>query len=522
MDLSISIPYFCFMAILVMLVFVEFNLQNHNHRTKYIFVFALTLFTLFVGLKGWTGMDVMMYFEDYRDTPTLGEFISGHYSKDWYTDFEQGYHVFEVVCKTLGMSFWQFQFVYVLIDAIVLYYFFKRETNYCVLALLIYFIWWGWVFHAEQLRNANSVLLFMLSLRYVREKQVFSYILLNLLGMTFHTTSLFYIIAYPLLRITLTKNQLFWIFSVVMLIFVFRIKFINIILSGLYTYGGQHIASKIQKYYINIVYADSYYNFGMRKIIVSFAYVMFFFMPNYFKVGKNIDNVIKNVFVIYFILVFSLCEIRVLQDRASSLFCIGLVMIFVQYYADLRLKLHKQIYMLCVIGIMFITGIKYFSVEAYRYRTSFTAEADYKTYDDELEKRKLSEYLDAVKRNKDVKKEKSEQLKKFDKTRAEQGVEKVKDQKLHRQVINRNKTKSKTNSRKGLDDYHDYDMTEEEEMETDEQEEDEIQEEKDRDESGDDDKKSNNVKEDEENDEDLTDSYYNSRYKNSRSSSNRR
>lgn len=418
----------------------------------------------------------MMYFEDYRDAPTLGEFISGHYSKDWYTDFEAGYQFFEVIGKTLGFSFWQFQFVYVLIDAIVLYHFFKRETNYCVLALLIYFIWWGWVFHAEQLRNANSVLLFMLSLRYVREKQIFSYVLLNLLGMTFHTTSLFYIIAYPLLRITLTKNQLLWIFTVVMLVFVFRIKFINIVLSGLYTYGGQHIASKIQKYYVNIVYADSYYNFGMRKIIVLFAYVMFFFFPNFFKVGKNIDNVIKNVFVIYFILVFSLCEIRVMQDRASSLFCIGLVMLFVQYYGNLASKLHKQIFMICVIGIMFITGIKYFSVEAYRYRTSFTAEADYKTYDDELERRKLSEYLDAVERNKDVKKEKSDQLKKFDKIRAEQGVEKVRDQKLHRQKIKTKKSKKNIIRRKAFDDDEvDFD-DDEEENEIDDQDESESKE----------------------------------------------
>ena len=437
MDLSISIPYFCFMAILVMLVFVEFNLQSHNHRTKFVFIFSLFLFTLFVGLKGWTGMDVMMYYENYLEAPTLGEFFLGHYPKDWYTDFEIGFNLFEVIAKTLGMSYWQFQFVYVLIDSIILFYFFRRETNYCVLALLIYFIWWGWVFHAEQLRNANSVLLFMMSLKYVRNKQVFSYVLLNLLGMTFHTTSLIYIIVYPLLRITLTKNQLLWIFTVVMLIFIFRIKFINIVLTGLYTYGGQHIASKIQKYYTNIIYADSYYNLGMRKIIVCFAYIMFFFFPNYFKVGKNIDNVTKNVFVIYFILVFSLCEIRVLQDRASSLFCIGLVMLFVQYYADLKFRLYKQVYMLCVIGVMFITGFKYFSVESYRYRTSFTAAADYKDYDDELEKRKLEEYLDAVKRNKDVKKEKNDQLKDFDRIRAEQGIEKVKDQKLHRQKTNK-------------------------------------------------------------------------------------
>lgn len=104
MDLSISVPYFCFMAILVMLVFVEFNLQNHNHRTKYVFIFSLFLFTLFVGLKGWTGMDVMMYYENYQEAPTLGEFVLGHYSKDWYTDFEIGFNLFEVLAKTLGMS----------------------------------------------------------------------------------------------------------------------------------------------------------------------------------------------------------------------------------------------------------------------------------------------------------------------------------------------------------------------------------------------------------------------------------
>ena len=99
--------------------------------------------------------------------------------------------------------------------------------------------------------------------------------------------------------------------------------------------------------------------------------------------------------------------------------------------------------MLCVIGILFITGFKYFSVESYRYRTSFTADADYRRYDEELEKRKLEEYLDAVKRNKDVKKEKNDQLKDFDRIRAEQGIEKVKDQKLHRQKTNQSNTNVK-------------------------------------------------------------------------------
>lgn len=457
MDLTVSIPYFCFMALLVMLAFVEFNLLNHNHRTKFVFIFSLTLFTLFVGLKGWTGMDVMMYYENYQEAPTLGEFLKGHYSKDWYGDFEIGFNLFIVIARSFGMSYWQFQFVYVLVDAIILYYFFRRETNYCVLALLIYFIWWGWVFHAEQLRNANSVLLFMMSLNYVRDKQVFSYVLLNVLGMTFHSTSLVYILVYPLLRITFTKKQLLWIFAVVMIIFVFRIRFINIVFSFLYTYGGQHIAFKIQKYYMNIVYADTYYNIGMRKIIVCFAYIMFFFLPNYFKVGK-IDNVIKNVFIIYFVLVFSLCEIRVLQDRGSSLFCIGLVMIFIQYYANLKIRLHKQLYMLCVIALMFIIGFKYFCVESFRYKTCFTAEADYSRFDDELEKRKLEEYIDALKRNKDINKEKTKQLKEFNKIREQQGVEKIKESRLHRQKIER-KSSTSRNIRNTVYDDYDVDMS---------------------------------------------------------------
>ena len=433
MDFSISIPYFCFMVSLVLLAFVEFNLKNHNHNTKYVFIFGLILFTLFIGLKGWTGMDVMMYYENYQESPTLGEFFDGHYDQNWFSNFEKGFLTMMMIAKSFGMTYWQFQFTYVFIDAIILYYFFKRETEYHILVLLIYFVWWGWVFHAEQLRNANSVLMFMLSLKYVREKQVFSYIILNILGMTFHTTSLFYIIAYPLLRFTYTKNQLLWIFAVVMTIFIFHIEFINIVLSGLYTYGGQHIASKIQKYYINVVYADSYYDFGMRKIIVCFTYITFFLLDRYSNLTKNIDNVTKNVFIIYFILVFSLCEIKVLQDRASSLFCIGIVLFYVKLYANFQHKLHKQLYCLIVFSLMIIIGLKYFSVDAYRYRTSFTAEIDYQKYDEDLEKRKLKEFLDARKRNKDITKEKNDQLKDFDKLRAKQGIGKVKDQKLHRQ-----------------------------------------------------------------------------------------
>jgi hypothetical protein len=107
---------------------------------------------------------------------------------------------------------------------------------------------------------------------------------------------------------------------------------------------------------------------------------------------------------------------------------------------------------------MFITGFKYFSVESYRYRTSFTADADYARYDDELEKRKLEEYLDAVKRNKDVKKEKNDQLKDFDRIRAEQGIEKVKDQKLHRQKPVKKKSKTKKNLDDEFEDYEEEEL----------------------------------------------------------------
>lgn len=118
--------------------------------------------------------------------------------------------------------------------------------------------------------------------------------------------------------------------------------------------------------------------------------------------------------------------------------------------------------MLCVIGIMFITGIKYFSVESYRYRTCFTADADYHNYDKELEKRKLEEYLDAVKRNKDITKEKYDQLRDFNRIRANQGVEKVKDKKLHRQKTETNTESS--NSKKRRDNYDDFDFEESVEM----------------------------------------------------------
>ena len=78
----------------------------------------------------------------------------------------------------------------------------------------------------NNLRNIKSILLFFISIKYIYARDCMKYILLNLLGLSFHSTSIFYLPLYFLLH----KNWRRFILPIIivgLIIVIFNIGFIS-------------------------------------------------------------------------------------------------------------------------------------------------------------------------------------------------------------------------------------------------------------------------------------------------------
>lgn len=367
-NIRYALPYIYFMFFLLVMLGVELNLKRHGHRTKYVCMITMLVFACFFGLKGFVGHDNIFFYNAYEDWPVLQNF-HGFENTIHGTLYEPGFTLAAIFCKTIGLSFWQFQFLGAAIDGIILYYVFRRESPIFTLALIIYIAMGGLLLHLEQIRNQHGVVLFMLALKYVREKRPVPYILICAFATLFHYTSLIYIAVYPFLAVEWSKKTKVTIVVLTLCIFFFHIRFIDGFLSVMYKFSGASIQDKIERYFRGELLVSNYV-FSIRHIIMLMSVYFFIIKPEKWGLEK-IDNTLQNVFLASVITVFGFCELNVFENRMSQLFIVGIAVLYPQMLVNLSQKIYRQVIALVMIGYSFMRVGAAMKPYYFEYHTSF-------------------------------------------------------------------------------------------------------------------------------------------------------
>lgn len=138
-----------------------------------------------------------------------------NYYPDFFQDkfaYEKGYRFFVKSVRALYPNFNFFIGINTVIDFLLLGYILKKYSKYPVFTLLLYLTINGLSLEIDVMRNVKSILLFLVSIQFIESRNFIPYILLNIVGSSFHVSSLLYIPLYFILNLKIDKKLILGLF----------------------------------------------------------------------------------------------------------------------------------------------------------------------------------------------------------------------------------------------------------------------------------------------------------------------
>ena len=313
----------------------EFKCINERKDTKKIRIVTILGFLFFFGLRGFVFTDWINYYTLFEELPSLWNegFFSisrgNYYVEEYGTNvlqgsvgMELGFIYFTAILKSIFPNYFLWVFVNSLIDVLILNYFFKKYSKYYVLSFLFFFLFGGVALEFNLMRNIKAVMLFIISIKYLEERRILPYMLLNLVGYYFHSSAIVFFPLYFILHKQWSAKILWGIFIVGNVIYLLQIQYLSPILSFLANIIGGRLSLTIDLYLQSDLYGSAYgISIGYLERVVTFLLVMYYRQR---LIDKNPVNIVFiNLFVLYFIVYFFFTEIMVAVERVSFLFALS-------------------------------------------------------------------------------------------------------------------------------------------------------------------------------------------------------
>lgn len=309
-----TLPYIFLVCFFGILSWWFDSTEDEVIRKRIVYICMATM-VFFFGFRGFCFCDWNSYYPTFlkynlHDLFTLG-FL------EW--PYEPGFTVLMVLCKSILNNYHFFVLVCNLIDMLLLLCFLKRYVKNIPLALMICLCMNGLILFTDLMRNSISILLFVNSLQYIRDRKPVHYILLCLIGALFHASALLYLPLYFFLHRKINKWVYLGIFIVGNLVYLFHIHvFLNLVdlIVGFINLPLKEKIDAYMKFFPDMSFAIS---IGYLERLFT-GLLVFCYMNKLRKIRKDNDLFI-NTMLLYFMVFFFFSEFRVVSIRFSYLFC---------------------------------------------------------------------------------------------------------------------------------------------------------------------------------------------------------
>jgi hypothetical protein len=361
-----SIPYLIALLYLIGLMFAEFLLIKNQRGTNAVRWGVLVGFMFFFGLRGFIYTDWVIYHPFFEKLPTIWEggltsVLSSDFSEQFVTDanvgkagVEMGFVYFSVLIKSIAPNYFFFVFINTLVDLILLDAFVKRYSKYYVLSFLLFFVFGGLGIEINLMRNVKALMLFLLSIRYITEKRLIPFLLLNGLGFLFHSSAILFFPMYFLLNKTWPKWLVWTLFAVGNVLYIFKIQYLQSAAIGLADLVGGRMGVKVRLYFASDFYNQAYgFGIGYFERVLTFLVVTLFGTKLCEHNPKS--RIFINAFYLYFIVYFFFSEILVAVERLSLLFVFSYWILYPELLNYLQKTLQKWM-VLCL--LLFYSVVK--------------------------------------------------------------------------------------------------------------------------------------------------------------------
>lgn len=191
-----SIPYLllCLLVILVGYRHVlSFTRKKFHLWIGYLFI---GVFIFFFGFR-WHILTDSIAYQGFYDT--LQPIFQYDYIKANTYWWDIGFLLFAMLCKQVGLDFLTFMTLNSLIDVCMLSKCFKKYSINIPWSCLAFLAFNGILIEFNLIRNFKSILLFLISLSYIKERNIGKFMICNIIGILFHSSAILFIPLYWLL-----------------------------------------------------------------------------------------------------------------------------------------------------------------------------------------------------------------------------------------------------------------------------------------------------------------------------------
>ena len=320
----IQLPYIFVFYILILLSVSEYPNKTFSYYDKSVKIFLLFLMffvlILFIGFRGYIGNDWINYKYFYDRIPQ-GFNITDIQTIQQDQVYEAGWNYFASICRYLGFSYISFQCLNFFIDIFLLILIVRRYAKqYVVLFFCLFLPLQGYTFSLIILRNTKAIYIFILSLKYIKNRHFFKFLFCCLLGYLFHKSVIIFLPLYFFLHKKCSSKVLLVLFLFGNSIFLLQLQWLKVILNIVINMLPENSLTLLTKAYL---FSDVY----NRSFGITIGYIERFFTFCFFYkhldvlYGDNDDFIVEvNCYFIFISVFLFFTELYIVIERIPNYF----------------------------------------------------------------------------------------------------------------------------------------------------------------------------------------------------------
>ncbi|WET70814.1 EpsG family protein [Sphingobacterium sp.] len=177
------------LSILLLIFTLAYDLKIAKTGKDFWYWSFFVCFTALSGFRYKVGGDTLEYFNSFTNQiPTLKSLNITHFETIRYEPF---WILLNSFCKTIIDDFAFFQIVHAIFINVVIFRFFKKNTQYLFTAILIYWLFFYLYFNMEILRESIAISFFLLAYPYLSTKRLGKFYILVFCAIMFHASAVF-------------------------------------------------------------------------------------------------------------------------------------------------------------------------------------------------------------------------------------------------------------------------------------------------------------------------------------------
>ena len=348
--MGFSTPYIILNIIFIILSVLSFACKTKLSQ-KILAMLSMIVFVVFFCFRGYVQTDTINYYALFERLPGI---LSGIADEP---HFDKGFIVYMEIIKSLGFNYDQFIIISTFIDLILLTILFRQYFSYKYYALFFYLflMFTGLEYEFNLMRNIKATLLFLISIKYIYSRNFIKFLILNLLALSFHWSSILFFPLYFILHKEISLKSYSVLFLVGILIYVLMPYVLHALLQIFTTvFEGYMFTEKIDDY-LNLDMFSAGKQFSLMDIALMIWYVLI--LITYNQIKRTSPHVICfiNLFALYFLFSCMGSGMILFRQRVAILFEPSCWLLFIWLIKSQRYTNKVILFSVIVLYGMFLT-----------------------------------------------------------------------------------------------------------------------------------------------------------------------